>query len=45
MEDKDSGDEIVILLGDEEPETKDDTPSGKVGRLIAEETAKAVTSA
>lgn len=44
-ETKEEGDEVVLLLADDEPETKEEPPSGKVGRFIAEETAKAVTGA
>lgn len=40
-----SGDDVVVLLGDDEPETKEETPSGEVGRFIVTETAKAVGDA
>lgn len=46
VEEKDLGDEVVLLLADDEPEAKEEpSPGNEVGRFIAEETAKAVTGA
>lgn len=46
VETKDKGDGVMLILEDDEPEIKDEPPSGEdVGRFIATETAKAVTDA
>ena len=46
VETKDQGDPVMLIVEDDDPETKEEPSSGlEVGRFIANETAKAVTEA